>query len=46
MVRKDILGQTFTGVDIPILHITSFKSNEKRTEKKKNILITARVHPG
>ncbi len=27
IVKNDILGQTFTGVDIPILHITNFKSD-------------------
>ncbi len=31
------------GVDLPVLHITNHENNHK---KKKNIVITGRVHPG
>jgi murein tripeptide amidase MpaA len=41
-VKKDNIGCSLSGVDIPILHIT----NHQVETDKKNILITGRIHPG
>lgn len=41
-MRKDILGKSLTGVDLPVLHITNHTNTHKM---KKNIVITVRVHP-
>lgn len=43
-VKRDTLGRSLTGVDIPILHITNHLNSG--IVKKKNILITGRIHPG
>lgn len=42
IVKKNILGRSLTGVDIPIIHIT----NHEVSTPKKNILIIGRTHPG
>ena len=41
--KKEILGKSLSGVDIPILTITDFSENSKR---KKTVLLSARLHPG
>lgn len=42
-MKKSIAGRTLTGLNLPILHISNHKSSEF---KKKNIILTGRVHPG
>ena len=42
-MKKGVISKTLSGVNIPILHITNF---EDKHIKKKNILITGRMHPG
>jgi len=37
-----VLGKSLSGIEIPLLHI----SNHQVEREKKNILITARWHPG
>ena len=41
IVKEHTFGRSLTGIDIPILHITDHSSRKK----KKNILITGRIHP-
>ena len=53
-VKKEVLGRSLTGVEIPILHITNHENPEENAEQeengrknpKKNVLITGRIHPG
>ncbi len=42
LVKINSLGRSLTGANIPILHIT----NHQNRVKKRNVLITGRVHPG
>jgi murein tripeptide amidase MpaA len=42
-VKKNVIGKSLTGLDLPVLHISNHQSNES---KKKNIVVTGRVHPG
>ena len=42
LTKQSVLGKSLAGVDIPLLHIT----NHQCHKAKKNVLITARFHPG
>jgi murein tripeptide amidase MpaA len=41
--KKEVLGKSLSGVEIPILTITDFSETNKR---KKTILMVGRLHPG
>eukprot|EP00347_Sterkiella_histriomuscorum_P015717 403355948 len=41
--KKEVLGRSLSGVDIPLLTITDFSENNKR---KKTVLLCGRLHPG
>ena len=41
--KKESLGKSLSGVDIPLLTITDFSENNKR---KRTIVMCARIHPG
>lgn len=41
LVKKEILGKSLSGLDIPVLHI----SNHFTLKPKKNIVIIGRAHP-
>lgn len=43
IVKKNILGRSLSGVDIPVLHITN---HDQIAVPKKNIFIIGRTHPG
>ena len=46
-VKTSNIGKTLSGLELPVLHITSHQPEEKKEDKKKkNIVITGRVHPG
>jgi hypothetical protein len=40
------LGQSLSGLDIPLLHVTEHGSMKNKEDKKKGIVVTGRVHPG
>ena len=42
--KKEIIGKSLSGVEIPILTITDF--SEKNTKLKKTIVMVGRLHPG
>lgn len=41
--KKEVLGKSLSGVEIPVLTITDFSETNKR---KKTILMVGRLHPG
>lgn len=41
--KKEILGKSLSGVEIPLLTITDFNETNKR---KKTIIMVGRLHPG
>ncbi len=41
--KKETLGKSLSGVEIPILTITDFSESDKR---KKTVVVVGRLHPG
>ncbi len=44
--KYDTLCNSLSGVEVPLLTITDFKDKKIPLEKRKFIVISARVHPG
>ena len=43
IIKKEVLGKSLSGVEIPMLTITDFSDEQKR---KKTIVMVGRLHPG